>query len=80
MGSEGERWGKRRRLVRETLGWPGVVSLLDDEVIEGARAEGNGWEGRPTLALVAIEWLDGEHCTGTWHYTSTTRHVHLGTK
>jgi len=56
MGSEGERWGKRRRFVRETLGWPGVVSLLDDEVIEGARPEGNDCEGRPTLALVAIEW------------------------
>jgi hypothetical protein len=61
MGSEDERWGKRRRFVRETLGWPSVVSLLDDEVIEGARPEGNGCEGRPTLALVAIEWLDGEH-------------------
>lgn len=58
--SEGERWGKRRRFVRETLGRP-AVSLLDDEVIEGARPEGDGWEGRPTLALVAIKWLDGGH-------------------
>jgi hypothetical protein len=65
MGSEGKRWGKRRRLVRETLGRPGAVSLLDDEVIEGARAGGNdGWEGRPTLAVVAIK----EVRTVTWHF------------
>ena len=25
--------------MREAVGWPGAVSLLEDEVIEGARSE-----------------------------------------
>ena len=39
MGSEGARWEKRRRFVREAVGWPEAVSLLEEEVIEGARSK-----------------------------------------
>jgi len=39
VGSESARWEKRRRFVREAVGWPEAVSLLEEEVIEGAHGQ-----------------------------------------
>ena len=47
MGADGGRWGKRRRFVRGTVG---AVSLLDEEMTDGARSA----EGNSALALMAI--------------------------
>lgn len=40
-----------------------AVSLLDEEMIEGARSEGNGWEAR--TRLVAIETTRRRWSTGS---------------